>query len=435
MSLRAVPGMVRKDLLRRLRTPLAPLLILAFPLLFSGIVALTFGGGSGDGGEVPKVRLLLEDRDDGLAGDFLASAFSRPEAAKYFEVSAVEPGQDGLARLEKENASALLRLPADLTENLLDGKPVTLDLVRNPAQSILPEVAEQVTILLADALSAAASMLREPLNELRPFLEGGSGGPSEATVAAVSVSVQRILTGAGAYLFPPVIQLETIQLDRTGAVRAAASGSASLGATLFLVMLPGVSVFALFTLGDQGMRDLLTEGKNRTLQRQLAGPVGATTVVAAKALAAAVVVALGLLVIAPFAAYAAWNAGGRSVDLPGVTILALALMLAVTGFAATIYGLTRNERQGSTLGSLLYLAMAFAGGSFIPLENLPAALRAVSPVSPFYWASEGFKELLVRGGTLPDVLPHAGILAGLGAALLALGGVLLRQRVLRGAAA
>lgn len=426
-------GMVRKDLLRRVRAPLSPLLVLAFPLIFAAIIALTFGGGDN---EVPVVRLLLEDRDDGLVGDFVTSAFGRPEAAKYFQVSKVEPGEDGLARLEAEDASALLRLPADLTENLLDAKPVTLELVRNPAQSILPEVAEQVTVLLADALSSAASLLREPLNELRPFIEGdGDQGPSETEVAAISVSVQRILTGAGDYLFPPVVTLETVQLERSGEAQATgAAGSGSLGATLFLLILPGVSIFALFTLGDQGMRDLLTEGRKHTLQRQLSGPVGATTVVVAKALSTATVAALGILLIAPFAAYARYAAGASGFDLAGVLLLSLTVLMAATGFPALIYGLMKSERQGSTLGSLLYLAMAFSGGSLIPLDNLPRALRAISPVSPFYWGTEGYKELLARGGRLADILPHAGILAGLGVVTLALGGFLLRRRVLRGAA-
>lgn len=426
----AIIGMIHKDLLRRWRAPLAPLLVLAFPLVFATLIGLAFGGGDQ---KVPKVRLLLDDRDDGLVGNLLSSALSRPEAAQYFDVSKVETGQDGLARLEKEGFSALLRLPPDLTESLLDNRPTKLTLVRNPSQSILPEVAEQVTLLLADGLSAASTLLRGPLNEVRPYLQDGGGAPSEAAVAAIAVSVQRNLTGAGPYLFPPVIRLETVQLDRAGAAPSPGTGTDTpLAKLLFLLTLPGVTVFALFTLADQGMRDLLAEGRLHTLQRQLSGPVGAGTVVTAKAASTAVVLALGLLVIAPFAA---WAAAGRKIDVPALVVQGLALILAAIGFAAALYGLMRNERQGATLGSLFYLAMAFSGGSFIPLDSLPGALRRLAPFSPFYWASEGFKELLARDGTFRDVLPNIAILTGMGVVLLALGSFLLRRRVLRGAAA
>jgi len=61
-------------------------------------------------------------------------------------------------------------------------------------------------------------------------------------------------------------------------------------------------------------------------------------------------------------------------------------------------------------------------------------MRAISPLSLFYWGTQGYKALLVDRGGLRDVLLHAGILAGSGLALLAVGGALLRRRVLRGVA-
>jgi ABC-type multidrug transport system permease subunit len=122
----------------------------------------------------------------------------------------------------------------------------------------------------------------------------------------------------------------------------------------------------------------------------------------------------------------------RGVDPAGFLLLSLALILAVTGTSATIYGLARNERRGATIGSILYLVLAMAGGSFVNLEGLPRAVRAVSPVSPFYWGTTGYRTLIESAGTLRDVLPNVAVLAGLGAALLALGGFLLHRAARRG---
>ncbi|MFL6293534.1 MAG: hypothetical protein ACJ759_21790, partial [Thermoanaerobaculia bacterium] len=91
-------------------------------------------------------------------------------------------------------------------------------------------------------------------------------------------------------------------------------------------------------------------------------------------------------------------------------------------------------RQGSTVGNVIYLVLAFSGGSFLPLDSLPRAMRAISPLSLFYWGTQGYKALLLDGGGPRDVLLHTGILAGSGLALLTLGGALLRRRVLKGAA-
>jgi ABC-type multidrug transport system permease subunit len=121
------------------------------------------------------------------------------------------------------------------------------------------------------------------------------------------------------------------------------------------------------------------------------------------------------------------------VDPAGFLLLSLSLVLAVTGLASTVYGLSKDDRQGSTIGSVLYLVLAFSGGSFLPLDSLPAALRAVSPFSLFFWGTDGYQSLLA-GGDLGGVLRHVGILAVSGLVLLVLGSALLRRRMLKGAA-
>ena len=119
MSARQVLLLVRKDLRRRLRSPLSTILVLVFPLVLASILAMAFGAGET---KVPKVRLLIDDRDGGLVGNLVAQAFARPEVAQYFEVE--KAGPDALQKLEEEDFAALLRLPAGLTEGVLDGRAV-----------------------------------------------------------------------------------------------------------------------------------------------------------------------------------------------------------------------------------------------------------------------------------------------------------------------
>jgi len=423
LNARQIVLLVRKDLLRRLRNPLSTILVLAFPLIFAGILTMAFGTGET---KAPKVRLLIDNQDVGIAGTLISQAFARPEAAQYFEVE--KAGPDALAKLEKEEFAALLRLPKDLTQALFDGRAVELELVRNPSQSILPEVAEQVTQVLADGLSAAAYSLRGPLDQLRPLFNSNQG-PTDASVATVSVAINQWIRGSGKVLFPPVITLKAVQLEKPGA-QGGTAPAASPMASVFLFVLPGLAVFALFTLGDMVMRDLLGEGTRGTLRRVLAGPVRPGTLVMAKALTAAVVAVGGLLVLAAIAGLVARH----GVDFVAFALLSLALVACVTGLASTIYGLARSERQGSTIGSALYLVLAFSGGAFLPLENLPRAMRAISPASLFYWGTQGYQKLLAPGGGgLADVLLPIGVLAGSGLVLLTVGGMLLRRRILRGA--
>ena len=204
---------------------------------------------------------------------------------------------------------------------------------------------------------------------------------------------------------------------------------ASPAVMIVLFILPGVSIYALFVIGDQMMRDVLTEAQLGTLRRQLCAPVTGGQIIAAKVLLTAAVAGVVLLILAAFAGFLA----PEPVDFGAFVLLSLALVLAVTGFAAAIYGLVRTERQGGTVSAVVYLAMAFGGGSFVPLDNLPAAVRAAAPLSPFYWGTRGFQDLLAGGG-LMDALGPVAVLGGLGAALLVAGAYLLQRKVLRGEA-
>jgi ABC-type uncharacterized transport system permease subunit len=429
--MRVVLSMVAKDLRRRLRSPLPTLLLLAFPLIFAGLIALTFGGGEA---AAPKVHLLVEDRDGGLVGRFLLSALGQEEVRKHVEMQAVENvGSDVGALLERRQAAALLRLPAGLSADFVAGRPARLELIRSPAQSILPDVAEQLTTVMAEVLSSAARLLRGPLDEIRAARlppGAGGGGVTDRQVARIAVLTNGVIRRARPYLLPPVVQLTTTTLPAPGAAAGPrrAAGAPPRSNSLFLLFLPGISVFSLFSLSDQMMRDVLVEARRKTLRRQLAGPLGAGRVLVAKALATAALAGLSLVFLTVLGALLA----PRGVDLAGYLLLSLALVTATTGFASAMYAAARNERQGSTLAAMLSLIMAFAGGAFIPLDSLPGLLRSLSPFSLIYWATRGYQRLVVNGEGLPAVLPNIAILAGVGVLLLAASAPLWQRRLLRG---
>jgi len=110
--------LVSKDLKRKLRAPVGLIVLLAFPLVFAGMLALVFGSG---GDAMPKVRLVVENRDTGFAASALSSAFTSKQMAEHFDVRTVGKGE-GAAVIEAGEASALLVIPEHLTQDVLDGK-------------------------------------------------------------------------------------------------------------------------------------------------------------------------------------------------------------------------------------------------------------------------------------------------------------------------
>jgi ABC-type multidrug transport system permease subunit len=419
--MRAVLRLVAKDLARKRRSPLGFVVLLLFPVVFASLLGLAFGRD----GAPPKVRLLVQNRDDGFLSRGLASAFTSERSAQFLDVRVV--GDEGRAILDHGDASALLVIPERFTADLLDGKPVTLSLVRNPAEGILPEIAEQLAAILVDGLDAASRVLRGPLEKIRGFAHDGRIRIEDAAVADVAVEIKRTMEGAENVVLPPAITLA----GAFGAEEKKDEGGKRGIGDVFLFVLPGVAVYALFLLGDQGMRDLLSEATEGTLRRQLAGPLSPATIVAGKALYAAALSGIGLVVLTIVGAVVL----RRGVDPIGYLAMSVGTILAVTGVASVLYGFARTERQGATTSSVVYLALAFAGGAFFPISNLPAALRSVSAISPFRWGTEGFRALLEPGAGAGAVVSQAGTLAAIGLLSLAIGSWALSRKARHGGAA
>lgn len=416
--------LARKDLLRRWRSPIGVAAMIAFPLVFAGMMALAFGGESA----LPRARLLVEDRDDGLLGGFVKAAFSAEQVAEFIEM--VEVGEEGRQMLENDEASALLVIPQDATTRLFEGEDVELELVRNPAQSILPEIAEQVAVVMADVSSILTRLVRRQIEILDlpdlETIESFEDLPDDQ-FAKISVALRHTFTEAGNFVAEPPIGFEQVTIGEDEE-KPEDDKDMSQMALIFLFVLPGISVYALFVIGDQMMRDVLEESRLGTLRRQLSAPVTAGQVLISKVLVTAVVAGIALLVLAAIAALVTPD----PVDLPAFAVLALALVLAVTGCAALIYALAKNDRQGSAISAVIYLTLAFSSGSFIPLDSMPATMRAVAPASPFYWATQGFLDLMHKGAGLAAVLLPVAVLGGGGLVLLAAGTALLQRKVLRG---
>jgi len=148
----------------------------------------------------------------------------------------------------------------------------------------------------------------------------------------------------------------------------------------------------------------------------------------AKALFTALLSLLSLVVLATIG----WIVARQNLDPLGFIVLSLALIVAITGYSALVYGGSRTLRQGATISGVLMLVFAFLGGAFIQLNSMSPGVRRIAPISPFYWGTSGYQSLLQPGGDVADILINAGVLAALGVLFLAAGAGLLQRKLRRG---
>lgn len=392
---------LRKDLLRKARSPLATIVFLLFPILFSLLIGLTFGG---SGEKIAPIKIALVDEDRGLVARLLRSSFAQDRMPQRFETRVVSM-EDAERLIEKNEVSAIVRIPPGFSDSLLDARPTHLEVVRNPAQSIYPQIVEQVVRVLGRIGGSAVRILEGPLREIRGTVDGAAAPPADLFISRVSVEIGRRMNAVARYAFPPAVRIENP--PATDAKGDAAASPFRIA----LYILPGMAIFSLLMLALSSMADFQREAYAGTLARQFASPVGGGAVVLGKVAATWVLslLAVGVLSILVIV----WST--TPVDLGVFALLSIAFALAATGFAALLYSLFRSERAAGAFGSILVIVMSMAGGSFVPLEMMPDFFRSIAPATMIYWAAEGYRAVLLDSAGLSEVGMNILILAAIGA--------------------
>lgn len=405
---------VRRDLLRYVRNPLRTALLFAIPLVLAAMFALAFGGGAA---EQVSIRVLLWDEDDTFATRLLERLGDSDRAAGRLDVIPVGP--EGLERMERGEASALLHIPAGFTAAVLEGDPTHLELVRNPAERFLPVVVDEGVHLGATILAEGASLLRDELEMLRDATGDGTA-PDDATIAAMSVAINRKMREAGPLLLPPVVALESGVVSDEDAAAASSQTTAVLA-----VVLPGLSVMGILFLAQSATRDVLRDRETGLLRHLMTGPVTPGDYLAGKCLSVVLASALGLgvLVLVGIAAGVGWGPPA------GVTAMVAATAIAATGVLLLLMSLCRTERQGDTVTTIVILVSSMLGGVFVPLSQLPDVLLPAARATPVYWAVDGFRRLMADGATAAAPAVNLVVLVAIGGITLAAGAWILGRRL------
>ncbi len=396
---------IRKDLVRRWRSPASTLAMLLFPLFMSGMIGLVSGGGGDDGAGFPPIKVLIEDRDGSFLTEFIKGGLGREEMSDRIATEVVGP--EGRDRMAKGEASALVVFPAAFTDSLLAGRPVAIELVRNPAEGISPEVVEQGVQVLATYLDQAQRLLGAQLADLRAMTRE-EGVPAAARVGRLAEAVTERMAAFERYLFPPLLKVGSEKLP-------SATGRAGAGFSVFGYVLIMTTVMALMFVAARSVGDLYDEQKSGMLRRQMASPADLRAIIGAKFVFGAV---FGVVVCAILAALGfAFRWLEPPIDPLAAVLLALGFSLAACGLLGLMFALVRTEKQAGILGWLLIMGNSAVGGSMLPVENMPAPLRAAAPWTLNYWAIDGFKELAFAGAGVAGVARDAAVLGGAGVAL------------------
>jgi len=411
----AVAAIVRRDLLRFVRSPLRTVLMFAIPLVMAAIFSLVFGG---DGADAISIRVLVWDEDGSLLSALLQGGADDPRVDQRLDL--VPVGAEGYQMMEEGEASALVHIPAGFTEAFLKGQPATLEVVKNPAQRFLPQVVEEGVSVGAVALSQLSRVFRPELEQIHSMLSG-DGLPGDLAIGAMAVAVNQKLRRLERSLFPPAVKLETVTLKPAGDAVAADVGILSY-------FLPGLAIMGILFLAQAATRDVLLERESGLLRHLLTAPVTVGQYLVGKCLSVFLATAAGfaILVLLGLVAGVTWG------PPLAAAALVLASSLAAAGTLLLIMSLVGSQRQGDALTTIVIIVWSLLGGAFIPISQIPRFLHPICRATLTYWATDGFTTLILGGGGLTDIVPNLVVLTACGALFLLLGALFLRRRILAG---
>jgi len=376
--------LLAKDLVRFRRNPLPWLIFLAVPLVITALIGLAFAPRSGDSA-MARIRFAVVDEDDSPLTQFLRGGMNQAQGGKYLEPVFLDRNE-AMRQIQDNQISAVVVLPAYFTRDYLTGRgPVTLELIKNPAQSIHPAIIEELLGALVTGLNALARNFQPEFAGWQAVFEGR--GDHRMVAELIRRGGDR-LEAVRDYVLPPRV---TYTKESRKNAEEPGKGVSSAGASVFLYILPGLSAMFLLFLANTAMMDLHRELQSRTLQRFRTLHHRLLTFVGSK---------VAVAVVMLFLCSAIMLGGGSLVfrihwQHPWALIaLTAGFCLFAVGLLALLTALIPNQRRADTLNTLIAMAVALGGGCAFPAAFLPPLLRDhLSPLLPTYWFVETIRNL------------------------------------------
>lgn len=357
------------------------LLLFAMPALF--ILIMTFAlQNQYNNNQNVEISYYLINADEGEASQKLVAQIAELDSLQRL------PGPDDentvRARVAKDEAKFLIVIRPGFDENL-----------RQNQDPVVLEVAPSVTPVTAQLVE---SQLQQQLNEL--FL---------------------------AYTLTEALQ----QPELADSIRSAdfvktvsLYGDGELQPSSVQQNVPAWMLFAMFFIAIPLSTTLINERKQGTLDRLQTMEFPRYLMLLGKIIPYLGINLLQVVIMLLIGVYLVPALGGDSLQL-GSSYSALALMAFCASLAAVTYALLVAEiantvEQATIFSGICNIIMAAIGGVMVPRFIMPPLMQSLSEVSPMAWGLDGFFDILLRNGTIRDVLPEASALLAFAAVMLVL---------------
>lgn len=393
-----IRALVRVELTRLLRDRSNLFFVFLFPLLLIVFIGAQFGS------DLSTRVGVVTGTDDDAAREVVGAL----EALDGITVVPYDTEEELGDEVDRGLVTAGVVLPPGYGEAVRDVEPIEVVFLGRP-----------------DATSAS----------LRALIDAVLAEQAQAGSAAALLAAGRAAVGAEV---PALDELREAALAVEGQAADVEVTATTLGTDELAEEFAGLGQFDLgassqlflftFLTSLAGAGALIQTRQYGVATRMLSTPTSVSTILLGTAggrLAIALFQAGYIVLVSTVAFGVNWG------DPLGATAVIVLFSIVAAAAAMVVGSVFSNDSQASGAGVGIGLGAAALGGSMIPLELYPETVARVALITPHAWANEAMAELVRRDGSIVDILPQLGVLAGFAVGLLALGSWSLRRALIR----
>jgi ABC-2 type transport system permease protein len=353
------------------------------PVIFVAPVVQILVFGFAVNTDVTRVPTVLVDQDRSALSRDLVSRFA---ASGYFELVGAEARPDAVDRwLAAGRAQLALVLGAGFGEDLRRGRPAPVQIVVDGSDAASANV----------ALGYAGALVRQFGVEAPLALRRGAP-PERPSTGAVDL-VPRVF-------YNPDLRSRWFYVPAV------------------LAMILMVMTMLLSAMG------VVREKEIGTMEQLMVTPIRPWQLLLGKLAPFAII---GLVQMCLASAVTVFGFGvplrGSFALLLGLTML---FILSTLGLGLLVSTLVQNQQQammGAAFAAMI--PMIYLSGLIFPIENMPAAIQAVTYAIPLRYYAEIIRGVFLRGSGIEVLWPEAAALLAMGASILTLASLRFRKRL------
>lgn len=315
-------------------------------------------------------------------------------------ITTVESEETLQAMIREGQVTTGIVIPANFTGAFFGGEAAKLQVLGDAGSTIVPSVVKSI-------VDSYITMLEAQRIQFATI----TGGLGQFNVAP---QVRQLML-AELMAKPPTGEMPLTFAETVEEGRKTVSLSSYYAAAMAVM-------FLLFA-GNMGIFSLLEERENRTMLRLKTSTIDKFSLIIGKFL---MVIILGLIQLAVLILFTSiFTKADWGDSFVGLAYLSLAGVSATSALSILIGAITKSSRAANAVNWVAIQILAFFGGSYIPLAQLPPFVQSISKFTVNGQALQGYMTLM-KGGGLGDVLSVGLILFSSAAVFLALGSYLLK---------